>query len=181
MFYMMAVTCDEFLVPSLNVLCERTGIPEDVAGATLMAAGCNGPEFFSVVSSTFIQPSTVGPGAILGSAPFNLMMIIAFASFAVGGDLAPNPYLMTREIGCLAIALIALIIVMRDNVVKWWEALILFFLYVGYVFICVYTARVLKVCRSSSSPLVATPRSPPRRGWRRRRGTSFSLCARCAT
>ncbi|KAJ1636616.1 hypothetical protein T492DRAFT_861379, partial [Pavlovales sp. CCMP2436] len=48
MFYMMALTCDEFLVPSLNVLCARTGIPDDVAGATLMAAGCNGPELFAV-------------------------------------------------------------------------------------------------------------------------------------
>lgn len=36
--------CEEFLVPSLNVLCERFRIPEDVAGATLMAAGCNAPE-----------------------------------------------------------------------------------------------------------------------------------------
>jgi len=91
-------------------------------------------------------------------------MCTSFASFAVGGDLAPNPYLMTREIGCLAIALIALIIVMRDNVVKWWEALILFFLYVGYVFICVYTARVLKwfgvvtdLEQHSSAPNITDP------------------------
>ena len=27
-----------------QVICERFGIPDDVAGATLMALGCNGPE-----------------------------------------------------------------------------------------------------------------------------------------
>ena len=34
-------------MPALNLLCERKGIPEDVAGATLLAAGCNAPELFA--------------------------------------------------------------------------------------------------------------------------------------
>ena len=33
MFYGLAHVCEEFLVPALNVLCERCNIPEDVAGA----------------------------------------------------------------------------------------------------------------------------------------------------
>ena len=41
MFYMfcaLAIVCDEFFVPALEVLIEKFDITEDVAGATLMAA-----------------------------------------------------------------------------------------------------------------------------------------------
>ena len=33
-FFALAIVCDEFFVPSLEVLVARLGIPEDVAGAT---------------------------------------------------------------------------------------------------------------------------------------------------
>ncbi|KAJ1622663.1 hypothetical protein T492DRAFT_580875, partial [Pavlovales sp. CCMP2436] len=146
----LGAVCDDFLVPALNVLCERFSIPPDVAGATLMAAGCNAPELFAMIISTFVQPSTVGPGAILGSAPFNLMasfisplpVIIGAASWVVPGGLVLDPYLMVREIVCLGIALGALICVLRDDVVQWWEGLIMFALYIGYVLIVVYTRTI---------------------------------------
>ena len=34
------ILCDDFFVPALNVLCEKFGLPDDIAGATFMAAGC---------------------------------------------------------------------------------------------------------------------------------------------
>ena len=44
LFYALAMVCEEFLVPAINMVVEKTGMPEDVAGATLLAAGCNSPE-----------------------------------------------------------------------------------------------------------------------------------------
>lgn len=39
MFVALAIVCDEFFVPALDVMIEKLGISEDVAGATFMAAG----------------------------------------------------------------------------------------------------------------------------------------------
>lgn len=39
MFIALAIVCDEFFVPSLDVIIERLAIADDVAGATFMAAG----------------------------------------------------------------------------------------------------------------------------------------------
>lgn len=39
MFVALAIVCDEFFVPALEVIIERLQISEDVAGATFMAAG----------------------------------------------------------------------------------------------------------------------------------------------
>ena len=35
----IAVVCDDYFVPSLEVICQRLDLSEDVAGATFMAAG----------------------------------------------------------------------------------------------------------------------------------------------
>ena len=43
MFTAMAIVCDEYFVPALEVMAEEMGISEDVAGATLMAAGGSAP------------------------------------------------------------------------------------------------------------------------------------------
>ena len=40
MFIGFHILCDDFFVPALNVLCEKFGLPDDIAGATFMAAGC---------------------------------------------------------------------------------------------------------------------------------------------
>ena len=50
MFWGLAHVCEEFLVPSLNVLCERCRIPDDVAGATLM------PSTLSLIRNVFVHP-----------------------------------------------------------------------------------------------------------------------------
>lgn len=47
MFVGFHIICDDFFVPALNVLCEKLGIPDDVAGATFMAAGASSPELFA--------------------------------------------------------------------------------------------------------------------------------------
>ena len=39
MFIALALVCDEFFVPALEIICEKAEIPNEIAGATLMAAG----------------------------------------------------------------------------------------------------------------------------------------------
>jgi Ca2+/Na+ antiporter len=70
-FYFQAALTEERFVPALNVIAIEFNIPDDVAGATLMAAGASSPELFSSIVSLFITHSALGLGTIVGSEIFN--------------------------------------------------------------------------------------------------------------
>ncbi|KAF3851858.1 hypothetical protein F7725_005213 [Dissostichus mawsoni] len=78
MFCALALVCDDYFVPSLEKLCERLQLSEDVAGATFMAAGSSAPELFTSIIGVFITKGDVGVGTIVGSAVFNILCIIGF-------------------------------------------------------------------------------------------------------
>lgn len=66
--YAQASVCDEYFVKSIEICCEDHNIPDDVAGATLMALGCNGPELFTNAIAIFMcGGSDVGVATIVGS------------------------------------------------------------------------------------------------------------------
>ena len=52
-FCAIAVVCDEFFVPALEEISNRLNIKDDVAGATLMAAGGSAPELATSLIGTF--------------------------------------------------------------------------------------------------------------------------------
>eukprot|EP00954_Amorphochlora_amoebiformis_P024812 1368991-Amorphochlora_amoeboformis.AAC.1 len=76
MFTALAIICDEFFVPSLEVICESLNLQDDVAGATFMAAGGSAPELATSFVGTFVSRSNVGFGTIVGSAVFNILFVI---------------------------------------------------------------------------------------------------------
>merc|ERR550525_1672290 len=81
MFVALAIVCDEFFVPALECFVDEFGISMDVAGATFMAAGGSMPELFTSLIATF-QESEVGFVAIVGSAVFNVLFVIAVCALA---------------------------------------------------------------------------------------------------
>lgn len=81
LFWAMAFICDEYFVRTIEVISERFQIPDDVAGATLMALGCNGPELALNCIAIF-SPSNVGVGAVVGGEVFNVLVIIGTALLA---------------------------------------------------------------------------------------------------
>ena len=74
MFWALALICEEFFVPALNVLCEVYSIPDDVAGATFMAAGASSPELFTSLIGLLVYNSNIGVGTVVGSEIFNHMV-----------------------------------------------------------------------------------------------------------
>ncbi|CAB1343617.1 unnamed protein product [Coregonus sp. 'balchen'] len=84
MFYALALVCDDYFVPSLEKICERLHLSEDVAGATFMAAGSSAPELFTSVIGVFITKGDVGVGTIVGSAVFNILCIIGVCGIFAG-------------------------------------------------------------------------------------------------
>jgi len=133
MFYALALVCDHYFVPTLDVIIERWGISDDVAGATFMAAGGSAPELFTSVIGVFIAVSDVGIGTIVGSAVFNVLFVIAACAFASAEALKLTAWPLIRDTTFYSIALIVLVVFFLDDAIKWWEALILFLWYFCYV------------------------------------------------
>ena len=68
MFVGIAIICDDFFVPALEIICEVLQLSDDVAGATFMAAGSSAPELAASTVS-LISPdagSEIGVGTIVG-------------------------------------------------------------------------------------------------------------------
>lgn len=83
LFVALAIVCDDFFVPSLEAISEKLNLSEDVAGATFMAAGSSAPELFTSVAGVAVQ-TDVGVGTIVGSAVFNIQIIIALTAALAG-------------------------------------------------------------------------------------------------
>ena len=84
-FWCLSVVCEERFVPALAVVCEVLRIPDDVAGATLMAAGASSPEVFSSLIALFVTHSALGVGTVVGSEIFNHLCICAGSVFFARG------------------------------------------------------------------------------------------------
>ncbi|XP_018797869.1 PREDICTED: uncharacterized protein LOC108974466, partial [Bactrocera latifrons] len=133
MFVALAIVCDEFFVPSLDVIIEKLDITDDVAGATFMAAGGSAPELFTSVIGVFISFDDVGIGTIVGSAVFNILFVIGMCALFSKTILELTWWPLFRDCTFYSISLLVLIYFFRDNFIYWWEALILFSIYIAYV------------------------------------------------
>ena len=133
MFVALAIVCDEFFVPSLDVIIEVIGCSEDVAGATFMAAGGSAPELFTSIIGVFIAFSDVGIGTIVGSAVFNILFVIGMCALFSKTVLHLTWWPLFRDCTFYSISLLTLIAFFIDEKIEWWESLILFLVYVSYV------------------------------------------------
>ena len=83
-FVGIALVCDDYLVISLETLCDKWNVREDIAGATFAAFGSAAPEIV-INAATTIKATTgggedadavnLGVGAIIGASPLSLASI----------------------------------------------------------------------------------------------------------
>ncbi|KAK0162117.1 hypothetical protein PV327_008481 [Microctonus hyperodae] len=133
MFVALAIVCDEFFVPSLDVIIEKFQIADDVAGATFMAAGGSAPELFTSIIGVFVSFDDVGIGTIVGSAVFNILFVIGMCAIFSKTVLSLTWWPLFRDCTFYSASLLTLIYFFRDNFIHWYEALVLFGFYLAYV------------------------------------------------
>ncbi|CAL8333615.1 unnamed protein product [Lota lota] len=141
MFCALALVCDDYFVPSLEKICERLQLSEDVAGATFMAAGSSAPELFTSVIGVFITKGDVGVGTIVGSAVFNILCIIGVCGLFAGQAVRLSHWTLLRDSIYYTFSIVALIAVIYDEQVCWWESLILVLMYMVYILIMKFNGR----------------------------------------
>jgi Ca2+/Na+ antiporter len=159
-FWGLAIVCEDYFVPALNILCDDYKIPDDVAGATLMAAGNSSPEFFSVIISLFITHTTLGVGTAIGSAIFNHLCICGGSVlYAQDGTLPLDWRILIRETWFYLFSLVVLVWALKgsfiDSVMNFTDsaggclkvttqhAVFMLLMYFVYVLVCAYYKRIV--------------------------------------
>lgn len=147
MFSGLALVCDEFFVPSLEIIIMKFNIPEDVAGATFMAAGGSAPEFFTSLVGVFFARNAIGFGTIVGSAVFNILFVIGVVGLLSKGVLLLTWWPTFRDTIFYLIHLGFLIGFFQDGLMNWYESLALFILYILYVLFMFVNSRAERLAR----------------------------------
>ncbi|XP_035474248.2 sodium/potassium/calcium exchanger 4 isoform X1 [Scophthalmus maximus] len=155
MFLALAITCDEYFVTSLEKICEKLDLSEDVAGATFMAAGSSAPELFASVIGVFITHGDVGVGTIVGSAVFNILCIIGVCGIFAGQVVMLTKWAVFRDSFYYILSVLALIAFIYDEKIVWWESLVLVLMYAGYILVMKFNSSMQRFFMGKSKKNVA--------------------------
>ncbi len=105
-----------------------------------MAAGGSAPELFTSFIGVFISNSNVGFGTIVGSAVFNVLFVIGMCALLSQNPKNPEDNTLTltawplfRDSLYYSFTLLVLVIAFVDNSIAWYESLIMFVTYIGYI------------------------------------------------
>ncbi|KAK1787843.1 hypothetical protein P4O66_016330, partial [Electrophorus voltai] len=159
MFYALAIVCDDYFVPSLEKISENLQLSEDVAGATFMAAGSSAPELFTSLIGVFITKGDVGVGTIVGSAVFNILVIIGVCGIFAGQTVTLTWWSLFRDSLYYILSVLALILVSeggpetetlkeRERMLispsgsSRWESMLLISMYGVYILIMKFNSQI---------------------------------------
>ncbi|XP_065808856.1 sodium/potassium/calcium exchanger 5 isoform X2 [Labrus bergylta] len=174
-FYMLlavAIVCDDYFLPSLEVISDRLGLSQDVAGATFMAAGSSAPELVTAFLGVFVTKGDIGISTIVGSAVYNLLGICAACGLlaSMAGRLSCWP--LFRDCLAYSISVAAVIAIICDNKVYWYDAACLLMVYVLYIVVLCFDLNISEfVLRKISPCCTCVAREPakteiqPLMGW----------------
>lgn len=136
-FYALAVLTEDYFVPAIDSIAKKWGLSSDASGATLLAMGSSAPEFFTsliaVLGLVGAGHADVGAGTIVGSALFNVLMIVGVAALYKVVELQWKP--IARDLGFYIITILLLLWAFWDGKIILPEALVFVATYVVYIFI----------------------------------------------
>lgn len=142
-FVLLARVVDLFFISSLDKISKDLQLSSDAAGATLMAVGSSAPELF-VALFAVLKPGehqVIGIGSIVGSAIFNLLVIVGAVALVKKTKLTWQPAVRDLLFYLLAVGLLVMFI--WDGRLSVVESSILLAVYVLYVLAVVYWRKFL--------------------------------------
>lgn len=143
LFYLLAVVCEDFFVESLDIISHKLRLPSDVAGATFMAVGSSAPELFTALFAVFRPGShaDIGAGTIVGSAIFNILVIIGASATFRQAKLTWQPVI--RDLVFYSFSIILVLAVFWDGKVVLAEAALFLGVYAIYIWVVTQWKKIL--------------------------------------
>ncbi|KAK1785244.1 hypothetical protein P4O66_018639 [Electrophorus voltai] len=154
-FYMLlavSIVCDKYFLPSLEVISDRLGLSQDVAGATFMAAGSSAPELVTAFLGVFVTKGDIGVSTIVGSAVYNLLGICAACGILTSVVSQLNCWPLFRDCVAYATSVAAVIAIISDNHVYWYDAACLLLVYGIYIIVLCFDLRISEYMMRRFSP-----------------------------
>ncbi len=149
--YLLAIITDAFFIKSLDQISQKLHLPENVAGASLMAMGSSAPELAIALLAVFKDGgshSAVGIGTIVGSAVFNILVITGISAIVKPTQVDIKASIRDSLIYVASILL--LLLVFLDAKITLIETSVFLALYVVYLFILLQWDKFFP--KNSSSP-----------------------------
>jgi len=140
-FYVMSKVVEGPFLEALDVLAKRMRLPSSVAGATLLAFGTSAPELSTAIVALFADGmhASTGVGSIVGSAIFQILVVVGFAAAVQASTLDWRPVL--RDSVFYALSIVLLIGFVQDDRLTLVEAAVLVGTYVVYLLVMWSWAR----------------------------------------
>lgn len=133
-FYGLARVVDLFFVESLELISKKLKLSSDIAGATFMAIGSSAPELFVSFLALFRvgDQQAIGAGTIVGSAIFNILVIIGASAMVKRALLTWQPVIRDLVFYCCAILL--LLFTFKDGQITLFDSVLFILFYIIYIF-----------------------------------------------
>jgi len=134
-FYALARVVDVYFVETLEIISKRLKLSSDIAGATFMAAGSSAPELFVSFLALFKvseSSQSIGAGTIVGSAIFNILVIIGVSALFKRAYLTWQP--VVRDLVFYSVIILVLLLTFMDGYITLGDALIFVGFYILYLF-----------------------------------------------
>ena len=147
LFVGIYVVCDYYFVPSLEIIGDRLKWSESIQGASLMAAGSSFPEFLTALFGViFFSGENPGPATNIGSAIFNICIIVSFSILFLprkpsGQPYTVHPVAFARDCGFFVLAAVESYVffeVLSPGQLQWSETLTMtatYAVYLGSLFV----------------------------------------------
>ncbi len=129
----------DYFVRGLGVLSKRFKIPGSIVGASIAAMGSSAPEFGTSVFSVAFEAPTIGLGTIIGSAIFNITLLVAISVWIRGCSVSRD--VLHRDGLFYLLAVLITIICMWDGKISRYEAISWACLYAVYLAWLIWDAK----------------------------------------
>ncbi|KAI6169159.1 Sodium/calcium exchanger protein-domain-containing protein [Pisolithus thermaeus] len=130
LFSTLGISASDFFTPNLATIAQFLGLDENVAGVTFLAFGNASPDVFSTFSAMRADSGSLAIGELLGAASFIVSCVVGSMCMIRPFKVDPLPFL--RDVGFFTVAVIMLLVILRDGLIQAWESAILVLWYVCY-------------------------------------------------
>ena len=153
LFFGLFIICEHYFVPALERVGNGLGLSESVQGASLMAAGSSFPELLTaLVGVIFFTDENPGPTTNVGSAMFNLCVIIGLSLLVIPSAktgettrVSIAPFVRDCTFFATSIAVTYLFYeVIGPGILDWKETLILALMWITYIIILLTTEKMVQ-------------------------------------
>ena len=158
--FVLTERISDHFVDGLEALATRYRIPQTVMGASVAAIGSSMPELATHVNAVASGNTEIGIGTIVGSAIFNLCIIIGASAWIRRCNFTREVIYRDGLFYLLSVLLLLFLLVGDGFVLNWWEPFVLFGFYLVYLGYLFHDARKGELTESIEPTELTEPSEP---------------------